>query len=204
MRVGLFGLRKPVRPGSDPFPDQARAKGYDRESARERILLIDEFFRFFIPKRRSFSMKKIVFLLLRGILLFSLAIGCSGQKKESSKSENSVQKIQTESPSSEKDKKPTQREAPLVTFIELGSVRCIPCRMMQPIMAEIEKEYAGQVKVVFYDVWTPEGRPYAEQYQIRVIPTQVFLDKDGNEYFRHEGYFPKEELVKVLKQKGVK
>ncbi len=90
-----------------------------------------------------------------------------------------------------------------VTFIELGSVKCIPCKMMQPVMKEIEEEYKEQVKVVFYDVWTEQGRPYAEKYRIRVIPTQVFLDKDGNEYYRHEGYFPKDELVKVLGMKGV-
>lgn len=92
----------------------------------------------------------------------------------------------------------------LVTFVELGSVRCIPCKMMQPIMREIEKEYAGQVKVVFHDVWTPEGEPLAASFKIRVIPTQVFLDAEGKEYFRHEGFFPKDELVKVLRQKGVK
>jgi thioredoxin 1 len=92
----------------------------------------------------------------------------------------------------------------LVTFVELGSVRCIPCKMMQPIMKDIEKNYAGQVKVVFHDVWTPEGEPFGNSYKIRVIPTQVFLDKDGKEYFRHEGFFPKDELVKVLQQKGVK
>ena len=95
-------------------------------------------------------------------------------------------------------------EAPLVTFVELGSVRCIPCKMMQPIMKDIEKEYAGQVKVVFYDVWTPEGEPFAQEYKIRVIPTQVFLDKEGKEYFRHEGFFPKDELIKILQQQGVK
>jgi thioredoxin 1 len=70
-------------------------------------------------------------------------------------------------------------------------------------MEAIEKEYAGQVKVVFHDVWTQEGQPYARKYGIRLIPTQVFLDQDGNEYFRHEGYLPKEELIKVLRQKGV-
>lgn len=104
----------------------------------------------------------------------------------------------------EKDKTPGAKiEAPLVTFVEIGSVKCIPCKKMQPIMKEIEQEYAGKVKVVFYDVWTEAGKPYGKQYGIRVIPTQVFLDKDGKEYFRHEGYFPKEDLVKVLKQKGV-
>ena len=91
-----------------------------------------------------------------------------------------------------------------VTFVELGSVKCIPCKKMQPIMKEIEEEYKGQVKVVFYDVWTAEGKPYIKEFGIRAIPTQVFLDKDGKEYFRHQGFFAKDELVEVLKTQGVK
>ena len=91
-----------------------------------------------------------------------------------------------------------------VTFVELGSVGCIPCDKMQPIMKEIEEEYKGQVKVVFHDVKTAEGNPYIKEFGIRAIPTQVFLDKDGNEYFRHLGFFAKDELVKVLKMQGVK
>ncbi|MFC1568485.1 thioredoxin family protein, partial [Candidatus Margulisiibacteriota bacterium] len=97
-----------------------------------------------------------------------------------------------------------KKEAKLkVTFVELGSVKCIPCKMMQPIIDEIAQEYQGQVAVVFYDVWTPAGRPYAEKYKIRSIPTQVFLDKDGKEYYRHVGFFPKKELIKVLRLKGI-
>ena len=90
-----------------------------------------------------------------------------------------------------------------VTFVELGSVGCIPCDKMQPIMKEIEEEYKGQVKVVFHDVKTVEGRPYIKEFSVRAIPTQVFLDKDGNEYFRHLGFFAKDELIKVLKTQGV-
>ena len=91
-----------------------------------------------------------------------------------------------------------------VTFVELGSVGCIPCDKMQPIMKEIEEEYKGQVKVVFHDVKTAEGNPYIKEFGIRAIPTQVFLDKDGNEYFRHLGFFAKDELIEVLKMQGVK
>lgn len=91
-----------------------------------------------------------------------------------------------------------------VTFIELGSVRCIPCQKMQPIMKSIETKYGKEVKVVFYDVWTPEGQPFAQKYNVEGIPTQVFLDENGKEFSRHVGYFPEEELVKVLKTKGVK
>jgi len=90
-----------------------------------------------------------------------------------------------------------------VTFVELGSVGCIPCDKMQPIMKEIEEEYKGQVKVIFHDVKTAEGQPYIKEFSVRAIPTQVFLDKDGNEYFRHLGFFAKDELIKVLKMQGV-
>jgi thioredoxin 1 len=91
-----------------------------------------------------------------------------------------------------------------VTFVELGSVRCIPCQQMQPVMKSIEQKYGKDVKVVFHDVWTEAGAPYAKQYGIEAIPTQVFLDENGKEFFRHVGFFPEEELVKVLQQKGVK
>jgi len=91
-----------------------------------------------------------------------------------------------------------------VTFVELGSVRCIPCQQMQPIMKSVEEKYGSQVKVVFHDVWTEAGAPYAQKYGIQAIPTQVFLDENGQEYFRHVGFFPEEELVRVLQQKGVK
>jgi thioredoxin 1 len=90
------------------------------------------------------------------------------------------------------------------TFVELGSVGCIPCDKMQLIMKEIAEEYKGQVKVIFYDVRTVFGAPYKDKFKIRAIPTQVFLDKDGKEYFRHLGFFAKNELVKVLQMQGVK
>jgi thioredoxin 1 len=91
-----------------------------------------------------------------------------------------------------------------VTFIELGSVKCVPCKMMIPVMKEIEEKYGKEVKVIFYDVWTAEGRPYGEKYGIRGIPTQVFLDESGKEVFRHVGYFPLEQMLPELKKLGVK
>jgi thioredoxin 1 len=110
----------------------------------------------------------------------------------------------SDKPAATKASDKTKSDGILATFIEIGAARCIPCRAMQPIMKEVASEYKGQVKVVFHDVWTPQGKIDGMKYNIRVIPTQVFLDKKGKEYFRHEGYFPKEELVKVLKMQGVK
>lgn len=91
-----------------------------------------------------------------------------------------------------------------ITFIELGSKNCIPCKMMQKVMADIEKEYGNKVEIKFYDVWTEEGRPFGEKYKISSIPTQVLLDTNGKEFYRHVGFISKDDLVEVFKQNGVK
>ena len=98
----------------------------------------------------------------------------------------------------------TAKYHPKVTFIELGSVGCMPCNMMAPILDEIEKEYEGQVNVRFFDIRTMLGAPYGEKYKVQFMPTQVFLDKNGVEYYRHVGFFEKAEVIKVLKMQGVK
>jgi len=99
---------------------------------------------------------------------------------------------------------PKAEPAPLITFVELGSVKCIPCRMMQPVMKNIETRYGNQIKVVFYDIWKEDQKQYARDYAIRVIPTQVFLDKSGKEVFRHEGFFPESEIDALLAKHGLK
>lgn len=93
---------------------------------------------------------------------------------------------------------------PQITFVELGSTTCIPCKQMQPVMAAIEKKYGAQVQVVFYDVNKEENKKISEHYKVKLIPTQVFLDKDGKEFFRHQGFYPEKEIVKLLNGKGLK
>jgi thioredoxin 1 len=140
---------------------------------------------------------KYLSILFVSILLFS----CDGKttsKKETATVKNMVSKVEV------KASVISETNKAKVTFIELGSVRCIPCQKMQKVIKAVEEKYGEQVKTIFYDVWTKEGKPYAETYKINLIPTQVFLDNEGKEYFRHEGFFPEEELVKILAQKGVK
>jgi thioredoxin 1 len=72
---------------------------------------------------------------------------------------------------------------------------------MQPILKSIENKYKGLVKVTFYDVWKDDAP--AKKFGIRVIPTQVFLDVNGKELMRHEGFFPEEEIDKFLQSQQV-
>ncbi|MBK7631050.1 MAG: thioredoxin family protein [Ignavibacteriales bacterium] len=99
---------------------------------------------------------------------------------------------------------PQNSTKPKVTFVELGSVNCIPCKQMQPVMKAIEEKYGEQVKVIFYDVWKEHQKKYSKQYGIKLIPTQIFLDENGKEFHRHEGFYPEAEIDKILQGKGLK
>jgi thioredoxin 1 len=91
-----------------------------------------------------------------------------------------------------------------VTMVDIGAKECIPCKMMAPIMEELEKEYheSGRAAIIFIDVW--KNRDQGKKFGIRAIPTQIFYDKDGKEVQRHEGFMDKESIVAVLKELGVK
>jgi thioredoxin len=90
---------------------------------------------------------------------------------------------------------------PMVTFLEFGSTTCIPCKMMEEVMEEVRTEYGTQVEVIFHNV--NEERELAAEYAIKMIPTQIFLDKEGKEFHRNVGYYPTEEIAKVLLERGI-
>jgi len=89
----------------------------------------------------------------------------------------------------------------MVTMVDLGATSCIPCKMMAPILQKLEKRYAGKAAIVFLDVWV-DPKP-AQSFGIRIIPTQIFFNKKGEEVYRHEGFMSEEAIVTVLQQLGV-
>ena len=68
-------------------------------------------------------------------------------------------------------------------------------------MEDLEQEYAGRLDVEVIDVWKNPGA--GRKYGIRVIPTQIFYDTDGKEFYRHVGFFSKEDILAVFKKKGI-
>ena len=93
------------------------------------------------------------------------------------------------------------RQADLPRLVDLGSDQCIPCKMMAPILEELQSEYGASFTVEVIDV--RKNRAAASEYGIRVIPTQIFYDASGGELFRHEGFFSKEEILAKWEELGV-
>lgn len=83
-----------------------------------------------------------------------------------------------------------------LTFLEFGSTTCVPCKMMEKVLVEVKDIYGDRIDVQFINVM--KNRDLAQEYGIKLIPTQVFLDENKNEISRHQGYFPTAEIRKIL------
>jgi thioredoxin 1 len=91
--------------------------------------------------------------------------------------------------------------AKLPKLLDLGAGKCIPCKMMKPILDELKRDYADRFTTEFIDVW--ENRDAGKPYGIEMIPTQIFFDAGGKELFRHTGFYGKEDILGKWKEIGV-
>ncbi len=87
------------------------------------------------------------------------------------------------------------------SLVDFGSVGCIPCDMMAPILDKLKEKYKGKVNVLFVHV--KEKPILTGRYGVQTIPVQIFFDKSGKEVFRHTGFFPEEKIEKQLSNMGV-
>lgn len=127
-------------------------------------------------------MKKLQFILFNALLITMLLASCSIEAGGD-------------------DLLTKARKEGKAVMLEIGSVGCIPCEKMRPIMKKLSDNYKGKLEVIFVDIKV--DRKTASNFGVYMIPTQVFLDKTGREFYRHIGFFPYEDIVPVLKKAGL-
>lgn len=84
------------------------------------------------------------------------------------------------------------------TFLEFGAKVCTACKRMELVMQKIRSKYPESINVVFINVLFPENQRLMKYFGITAIPTQVLLNKEGKEFFRHSGYFSEKELLEKI------
>jgi thioredoxin 1 len=135
-------------------------------------------------------LKQIHHVLIVGILAavgFALFLGsCADQAGKEPESRAAQDESQT---------------AKLPTLVDLGKGTCIPCKKMKPILDELTVEYEGRAIVKVIDLRYEPGE--AERYKVRLIPTQIFYDAEGNEVYRHEGFMDKQSIESKFAEMGV-
>ena len=131
-----------------------------------------------------------VFVLIGATFYFENRHSSKQASQEGPAARVSTVKVRGESP-----------RASLPRLVELGADRCVPCKLMAPILEELRREYAGTLQIESVDVWkNPDA---AKEYGIRVIPTQIFYDVSGKELFRHVGFLSKEDILAKWKDLGI-
>ncbi len=91
-----------------------------------------------------------------------------------------------------------------LTFLEFGATSCSACKAMELVLDEVRNDFANKVNVVFMNVTSSKGDKYADYFKVMMIPTQVVLNKEGQEIFRHTGYIDSKELEQVFVKNGLK
>ena len=87
-------------------------------------------------------------------------------------------------------------------LVDFGAGGCLACDRMTPLLEELGRDYGERAKVLFASV--RDDPLLGARYNVRVIPLQVVFDAQGQEVFRHLGFWPREAMVAKLAELGVK
>lgn len=64
-------------------------------------------------------------------------------------------------------------ESPTLTVVDFWAPWCGPCRMLEPVLEELAREYAGRLRVAKVNVDENSETPYT--YGVQAVPTLVFF-----------------------------
>ena len=140
-------------------------------------------------KRGTPVTKLAVVLLLLAVL--GVMGGCGGESDETADTSGAAGA--DAGPTAGAEAPSDSPEASLPTLLDLGSDSCVPCKAMAPILDEMRETFEGQLVVTFVDV--RKDPDAARERDIRIIPTQIFLDEHGHELYRHQGFYSREEML---------
>lgn len=88
-------------------------------------------------------------------------------------------------------------EQPTVKLLDFWAAWCGPCKVMNPIIEELEKAYEGKLTVARYNVDEPENQEHVAKYHVMAMPT-YFLEKDGQVVEQFVGAQSKTALVTAI------
>ena len=138
-------------------------------------------------------MKKIaLFVLLATISAFSF-----GQKEETKGIEHLTKETFIEKVFDYNNNSEWKYKGDLPAIVDFYADWCRPCKMVSPILVELQKEYEG--KIIIYKVNVDEQKELAGVFQTRSIPAFLFIPKKGQPQMA-KGALPKETFEKAIKE----
>lgn len=82
-----------------------------------------------------------------------------------------------------------------LVLADFYSDSCVPCKRMSPVLAELEEDYGGEIKIAKINI-NYDGE-LAVEYGVQAVPTIVFF-KNGEEISRIVGLTKKAEIAATI------
>jgi len=92
-------------------------------------------------------------------------------------------------------------DSPIPVVVDFWAEWCMPCKMIEPIILELEKDYLGKIKIARLNV--DENQNLAVEYGIMSIPTLGFF-VNGQMVDEIIGAVPKRVIEEKIKQYSAK
>ena len=145
-------------------------------------------------------MKKTILITL-AILAFGLTVNAQEEKKESKVQHLTYKEFLNKVWDFEKSPNTFVYKGKLPAIVDFYADWCGPCRRVAPIMEKLAEEYDG--KLLIYKVNTENEAKLANAFQIRSIPTVLFIPMEGQPMMQ-VGALPEEGYRQVIDQHLVK
>lgn len=149
------------------------------------------------------KLSKISYIFIAASLFLSSGCGAASETttpaQPATQIVGSANQLETPTTSSASD----TNSLKLPRIIDFGSKKCIACKAMEPVLESMAKNHADKFVTEFVDVWVPENQDRARSHEIQSIPTQVFLDSENKEVFRHTGFISEEDVLAKWSELGI-
>jgi len=141
----------------------------------------------------------IVWLIMSFLSLSSQLMSCSPPITEKPSNDNAVMTpVETPSKATFAEEIASYGKPVLVDF---GMESCTPCKMMVPVLEDLETNYKQDIQTIFVHVGNEQEK--TKEFGIQMIPTQIFFDATGNELERHTGFISKEDILATFQKYGI-
>lgn len=148
----------------------------------------------------SIKMKKFILIAL-ALFVGCITVNAQEQKEESKVKQLTYNEFLRKIWDFEKDPTTFKYKGKLPAIVDFYADWCGPCRRVAPIMEKLAEEYDG--RLLIYKVNTQYEADLANAFQIRSIPTVLFIPMEGQPMMQ-VGALPEEGYRKVIEEQLLK
>ncbi len=94
------------------------------------------------------------------------------------------------------------KEKNIPALMIFTSSMCMDCQKMKAVLKEVESEYDSKIDFVYINALDKDRKikEYIKKYKVVLVPTLIFVDDNGNQINKVEGFIPKEQLISEIEE----